>query len=581
MKEQTLRTRGLAVVMAAVLVLLSGVTGMLVLAADTVDVKIANIPRDSDRQKDNGSWGHPELELMNGWTVHAETYFTVKILNDYDTGDAVYCIEPASSLHTGDELQQQEAAESFFKNLPFNGTLNGGWQRRLIGAILHYGYQGTCDLTGWVTQNESGRKDLANYWATQLLIWETIVGERDPNFDRLDVPSGKVSVDGFVMDGNPIRDDIFAQMAVLEAKVKSVLLAPSFVVQDDRKQQTYTLDYDAATKTYQTTLTDTNNVISNWNFAADGVTASVSGNKLTLTAAQPLNGNVTLYASRKIDSASMVVWGDGSYNKNGTGKQDLVAYGSTVSETVPAYAQLKTGEIAYGTLKLTKVDKDYPENKLTGGEFTVYDSDGKTVGTMEETETGVYELRVPVGTYTVKETKTPAGFLPDSNSYPAEVTKADETVEIYNDAESRAFINERSTTKSTSSSTQSTTKSTSSSTQSTTKSTSSSTQSTTKPTSSSTSSSTSSTSSTSSSTSATSTTTTTARPSAVVPEPSTTTTTTTTTTSRTTTRPASQKAKPVNTGDEQKPLFWAAVAALTACLVVVIVLLRRSNDEQL
>ncbi|MBP5272304.1 MAG: thioester domain-containing protein, partial [Clostridia bacterium] len=289
-----------AVLLAAVLLVLTGVAGFTVFAADTVTVKIANIPRDSDNQSSSTSWGHPELKLMNGWTVHKETYFTVKILNDYDKGNAVYCIEPASALHTEDVLSKQAAAEEFFQKLPWNGTLNGNWQRKIMAAVLYHGYQGTASLTGWVTQNASGRAALAKYWATQLLLWEVIVGERDPNFNRLSVPSGYVSVDGFVMSGNPIRSDILSAMSDIEKKVKAELTAPSFLSQNSNTQSTYTLKYDSASKTYKTTLTDKNNVLGNWDISAPGVTATKSGNTLTLTSAQPLEKAVTLIGSRTV-----------------------------------------------------------------------------------------------------------------------------------------------------------------------------------------------------------------------------------------------------------------------------------------
>ncbi|MBO7681300.1 MAG: thioester domain-containing protein, partial [Clostridia bacterium] len=276
MKQIPFSKKLTAVLLAAVLLVLTGAAGLTALAAETVTVKIANIPRGSDNQSSNANWGHPELKLMNGWTVHKETYFTVKILNDYDKGNAVYCIEPASALHTGDTLSKQAAASDFFKNLPFNGTLNGGWQRKLIAAILYYGYQGTASLTGWVTQNASGRAALAKYWATQLLVWESIVGERDPDFNRLSVPSGYVSVDSFVMSGNPIRSDILSAMADIEKKVKAELLCPSFMEQDDRKQKTYMMSYDSASGQYKTTLTDTNGVLSKWGFYAKGVTTTKS-----------------------------------------------------------------------------------------------------------------------------------------------------------------------------------------------------------------------------------------------------------------------------------------------------------------
>ena len=76
-----------------------------------------------------------------------------------------------------------------------------------------------------------------------------------------------------------------------------------------------------------------------------------------------------------------------------------------------------------GTVQLTKTDRDYPDNKLTGAEFTVYrdsnsnkelDADDELVGTLTETGIGVYEMAdLFYGGYFVKETKAPDGFYLD------------------------------------------------------------------------------------------------------------------------------------------------------------------------
>lgn len=98
----------------------------------------------------------------------------------------------------------------------------------------------------------------------------------------------------------------------------------------------------------------------------------------------------------------------------------------------------------YGNLRLTKVDKDYPDNKLTGAEFEVYrDSNGdkkldegdELLGMMEETSTGIYEMaHVEYGGVFVKESKAPELFLLDENAYYVEITENDKTYEVENEA---------------------------------------------------------------------------------------------------------------------------------------------------
>ena len=101
-------------------------------------------------------------------------------------------------------------------------------------------------------------------------------------------------------------------------------------------------------------------------------------------------------------------------------------------------------ERVYGDLRLTKVDKDYPDNKLTGAEFEVYrdtngnkklDEGDELLGKLEETSTGIYEMaHILYGDVFVKETKAPEGFLLDENAYYVEITENGKIYEVENEA---------------------------------------------------------------------------------------------------------------------------------------------------
>jgi len=115
----------------------------------------------------------------------------------------------------------------------------------------------------------------------------------------------------------------------------------------------------------------------------------------------------------------------------------------TVTKDATASAEF-VNKVIVGNVTLTKVDEDYPENKLTGAIFTVYKSDKKTVvGTLKETETGVYSLEGLVyGEYYVQETKAPEYFVRDVNFYYFEIVNDGETVEVSNDELGKGtFIN--------------------------------------------------------------------------------------------------------------------------------------------
>ena len=50
---------------------------------------------------------------------------------------------------------------------------------------MQYGYTGK-NSVDWVSTNSSKADDCANHLATQLLVWETVIGERDENFNHVD-----------------------------------------------------------------------------------------------------------------------------------------------------------------------------------------------------------------------------------------------------------------------------------------------------------------------------------------------------------------------------------------------------------
>ena len=110
-----------------------------------------------------------------------------------------------------------------------------------------------------------------------------------------------------------------------------------------------------------------------------------------------------------------------------------------------------TNEYIHGNIRLTKVDADYPDNKLTGATFEVYkdvNGDGKLddkdelVGNLEETSVGIYEIQeLLYGKYLVKETKTPEGFVLDEGVYSVSITEDEKTYDVENKA-GVGFINQ-------------------------------------------------------------------------------------------------------------------------------------------
>lgn len=104
-----------------------------------------------------------------------------------------------------------------------------------------------------------------------------------------------------------------------------------------------------------------------------------------------------------------------------------------------------------GNIHLTKVDSEYPDNKLTGATFEVYkdsnnngelDDGDELLGTLTEKEIGEYGMNdLFYGRYFVKETKAPEGFVLDTGVYEVMIDTNGKTYQVENKA-GVGFINE-------------------------------------------------------------------------------------------------------------------------------------------
>lgn len=88
-----------------------------------------------------------------------------------------------------------------------------------------------------------------------------------------------------------------------------------------------------------------------------------------------------------------------------------------------------TNTAAYGTIDLDKLD--LKGNPLSGAEFTLYKDDiqvGKPLVTDEDGKLSLKNL--PLGAYTLKETKAPEGYVLSDVIEKIDIVKANETVEV-------------------------------------------------------------------------------------------------------------------------------------------------------
>ena len=385
----------LALLICFTAILSSGVTAYAAASTgETADSYSVAFPRDGDANLDySGTWGHDELHYMNGWTSGEATWMTtLHTIGSFD-GPACYCIEPGVPRNL--YRSYESYGEDYWDTFPaeYNRTIDGRTMKTLLGRIMQYGYQGNLSLD-WRSQNKVDADKLAHMMATQVLVWETVVGERDADFNHVD-PGSADAVKSVYRTSHPLYSRFSAYYDSIEASVKKHTVVPSFMDRSEEAAQTVELSWDGGR--YTATLTDTNGVLGEYAFssAQSDMTFAVDGNDLTISAETASADGVTITAVRNNTRQGVLVWSDGHYGPDGT-MQDVVTFRDTVSDPMYAYLHLKVG---YGSVKIIKTSED---GEVSGISFTVSgNGTEQTVTTNADGEMQLDDLRP--GAYTVTE----------------------------------------------------------------------------------------------------------------------------------------------------------------------------------
>ena len=308
-----------------------------------------------------------QTTVSDGYTVGTVGEELCKIFAD---GKEAYCIEPGHTLYSGNTLT--ENGSTVWKNL-------GSAKQKAINLALLYGKPGS-------GKSLSGTED-QKWVATQLIVWEFVSGCRS-TADGYKCTNTKF-IDGICAGGaNPGVKSVYN---AISKSLANYSIVPSFASAIASKAETYEMKYSDGK--YTLTLTDSNNILSSFSFkTTGGVSASVSGNKLTLTSTSPVNDAVTFNSAKSMPSVgntTLVPYGDASL-------QDVITGVENDADPIRACFKVKTSS---GNLKLVKTSED---GNVANIEFTVKGDDySKTVKTNSKGEFELTDL-VP-GKYTVTE----------------------------------------------------------------------------------------------------------------------------------------------------------------------------------
>lgn len=314
-----------------------------------------------------------QTTVNDGYTVGTVGEELCKIFAD---GKEAYCIEPGHTLYSGNTLT--ESASTVWKNL-------GSAKQKAINLALLYGKPGS-------GKSLSGTED-QKWVATQLIVWEFVSGCRN-TADGYKCTNTKF-IDGICAGGaNPGVKSVYNAISKSLANYSTV---PSFASAIASKAETYEMKYSDGK--YTLTLTDSNSILSDFSFkTTGGVSATVSGNKLTLTSTSTVNDAVTFNSAKSMPDVGktvLVPYGDASL-------QDVITGVENDADPIRACFKVKTSS---GNLKLVKTAED---GNVANIEFTVNgDNYSKTVKTNSKGEFELTDL-VP-GTYMVTE-NTPSKY---------------------------------------------------------------------------------------------------------------------------------------------------------------------------
>ena len=322
----------------------------------------------------------------------------------YANGTVAYCIQPG--VHSDDSGSYVQGSSGCWYNLPAS-------VQSAIALALACGYPSADYGAASGDRNSSAIINAEKWAATQAIIWELICEYRNAyTYDDWEYSPfyGCVDTSRYPTFGL-WYDEIAAAM-------QNAAMIPSFAEYAPRWCDTIKLMRNAA-GSYTATVTDDNEVLGDYNFAASsgsGITFTRKGNTLTITAtaeaAKNLSTEKTYSATGsayEIDpDRAVICW----YDRTGR-YQAMAGYTGVGRDPVKAYIKIKAVE-EKGSITVRKVE--VTGSPLAGAELLLETSaGGKTwteVGRVTTDNTGIAKwenLKTGVQ-YRVTETKAPAGY---------------------------------------------------------------------------------------------------------------------------------------------------------------------------
>ena len=327
----------------------------------------------------------PYLSRMHDYTAKRSGLTGNK--SDWVYGkDYVYCFCIERGIPLPDNTEYAGSADASHGDKYKRLTEN---QKDLLKLALTYGYPNRVGL-------QTSKDANACYAATQLIVWQITMGFRSSATELNDKTYPMSGYSGTMTEQYTRNKYLKVYYDAILSDMARHYPRPSFTAYTPGAAKTFELEYRNGK--YTVTLTDSNNMLGDYYVSfSGGVSASVSGNTLTLTSTKPINDAVTVKLNRRVYSTNMstgfLIW---SVPGKESANQDMVSGVPADNDPVPSYLKVRT---ATGSAKIVKVSED---GKVDGITFRIQ---GEGVDqTVKTANGGVFQLdNLKPGAYTVTE----------------------------------------------------------------------------------------------------------------------------------------------------------------------------------
>ena len=389
---------------------------------DTTKVTVSSVwafhggrqPGETSSTSNGGNRGNHynnRLYWFEGYSIDILQIDGTKYTPQYNGKTYMYCVH--KWVNYGDNNRKfyvDPTGQGNLMNSQYWKTLPA-YQRKLLQLVSIYGFPArTPQQLGVTTVDDA-------YAATQAIIWEIVTGRRDLNGLVSNYKSSSEELNsGIPAAKNNVRYFLDKYMYYAytgnghtAGEATPALTAYNKIIADMAKHdtlasfagQTLTLKWDATSKTYKGSLTDSNGMLANSSITSElpsGLFAKISGSTITFTATKPVNTTTIAIEKNlpKLWQTSPLAVLEAT---SGKGQEMLCGQ---MNDPRAYTVNVRT---AQGTAKIVKESED---GVVSGLQFRVTGNGMDKIYTTDSE--GQITDTLPAGTYTVSEVNTPGRY---------------------------------------------------------------------------------------------------------------------------------------------------------------------------